>query len=142
MATKKVTVREFEGNLQGMAGNITLYRRGINEFYLSQYSWIYEQLEAVRTKLEALGMYERCKDALTRAEALVRQGPEHDEEAQLLLLKLGGELAQASGSLDAMRKKLRDKPNATLEDFKPDPDGWALEEEREKQRETKNAPDK
>lgn len=128
----KKSVASFESDFQGMVGGISLYRRGIDEFYLSQFHWIYEQLEAVRSKLEALGMYERCRDALTRAEALVREGPDHDDEAETLLLKVGGELARASGSFEAMRKKLKANPNATLEDFKPDPDGWAQAEQEEK----------
>lgn len=128
----RTSLPQFERDLQGMVGGITLYRRGIDEFYLSQYSWIYEQLEAVRPKLEAIGMHERCRDALKQAEALVRQGPEHDEEAQILLLAVGGELAHASGSYEAMRKKLKDNPQATIDDFKADPDGEAMREPQEK----------
>ena len=100
------SVGSFESDLQGMVGGISLYRQGIDEFYLSQFHWIYEQLEAVRSKLEALGMYERCRDALKQAEALVWKGPEHDREAESLLLNVGGELARASVSFDAIRKKL------------------------------------
>ena len=81
---------------------------------------------------EAIGMYERCRDALEQAEAWVRQGPEHDEEAILLLLNVGGELARASGSHDAMRKKLKDKPKATIHDFKADPDGWLMQMRQDK----------
>lgn len=50
--SKRLSLSRFEGDLQGMAGNIVLYCLGINEFYLTQYSQIYEQLEAVRGKLE------------------------------------------------------------------------------------------
>ena len=132
MMKTRTSLPQFEHDLQGMVGGITLYRRGIDEFYLSQYSWIYEQLEAVRHKLEAIGMYERCRDALTHAEALVRQGSEHDEEAESLLLKVGGELAHASGSYDGMRKKLKENPLATIDDFKADPDGEAMQEQQEK----------
>lgn len=103
----KTSIARFEGDLQGMAGNIALYRRGINEFYLSQYTWIYDQLEAVRRDLEAIGMYERCRDALEQAEAWVRQGPDHDQEAESLLLQVGGELARASGSYDALQRRFR-----------------------------------
>jgi hypothetical protein len=103
----KTSIARFEGDLQGMAGNIALYRRGINEFYLSQYSWIYEQLEAVRRELEGVGMYERCRDALKQVEAWVRQGPEHDEKAESLLLQVGGELARASGSYDSSQRRFR-----------------------------------
>jgi len=102
----KASIARFEADLQGMVGNITLYRRGINEFFLSQgFPRIYGQLETVRRDLEALGMYERCHDALKQAEALVLQGPEHDEEAELLLLNVGGELARASGSYEALRHR-------------------------------------
>lgn len=90
-----------------MAGGIYLYRQGIDEFYLSQYSWIYEQLEAVRQKIEALGMYERCRDALQQVEAWLQCGTEHDDEAQDLLLKVGGELARASGSFESMQRRFR-----------------------------------
>lgn len=117
------TLPQFERDVQGMAGNVTLYRRGINEFYLSHgFPRIYEGLEAVRPRLEAIGMYVRCRDTLQQAEALVRQGPDHDEEAEQLLLNLGGDLRDASGTHESMRKKLRGNPNATIDDFKADPD--------------------
>ena len=133
MMKTRISLPQFERDLQGMAGNVTLYRRGINEFYLSHgFPRIYEELEAVRPKLEAIGMFERCRDALQHAEALVRQGPEHDDEAELLLLNLGGDLRDASGTHAEMRKKLKDNPNATIDDFKADPDGEAMQERQEK----------
>lgn len=102
----KRSVAEFERNLGGMQGNLPLFRQGINEFYLSQgFPWIYEQLEAVRRDLEALGMYERCRDALTQAETLIRQGPEHDDEAEMLILNANRALMQASGSYEAMKRR-------------------------------------
>jgi hypothetical protein len=101
-----------------------LYRRGINEFYLSEgFPWIYEQLEAVRRDLEALGMYEQCRDALTQAEALIRQGPEHDEEAEMLILAANRALMQASGSYEAMRRRF----NASNDPSKPQDRGDAQE---------------
>jgi hypothetical protein len=102
----KRSVAEFERNLGGMQGNIALYRRGVNEFYLSEgFPWIYEQLEAVRHDLEALDMYERCRDALMQAEALIKQGPEHDDEAEMLILNANRALMQASGSYEAMHRR-------------------------------------
>lgn len=102
----KRSVAEFERNLGGMQGNLPLYRQGINEFYLSEgFPWIYEQLETVRRDLEALGMYEHCRDALTQAEALIKQGPEHDDEAEMLILNANRALMQASGSYEAMRRR-------------------------------------
>jgi len=104
---KCVSLSRFESDLEGMSGNITLYRRGINEFYLSQYSWIYGQLESVRPKLEAIGMYQRCRDALQQVEVWVTQGPEHDEESVDLLLAVGRELARASGSHEKWQRRFK-----------------------------------
>ena len=104
----RTSIPRFEAALQGMVGGITLYRRGIDELYLSHgFPQIHEELEALHRDLEALGMYERCRDALRRAEALVRQGPEYDREAELVLLEAGGELARASGSYDKLRRRFR-----------------------------------
>jgi len=102
----KRSIAGFENDLEGMQGGIALYRRGANEFYLSQsFPWIYEQLEAVRRDLEALNMYERCRDALMQAEALIKQGPEHDDEAERLILNANRALMQASGSYEAIRRR-------------------------------------
>lgn len=103
----RTSIARFEGDLQGIAGNIALYRRGVNECYLSQYSWIYDQLEAVRRDLEVIGMYERCRGALQQAEMWVRQGPEHDRDAESLLLQVGLELATASGSYAALQRRFQ-----------------------------------
>lgn len=103
--SSRVSLSRFERDLQGMAGNISLFRRGINEVYLSQYGYIYEQLKAVRRELEGIGMYERCRDALRQVEAWVREGPQHDSEAEALLLNVGGDLARASGSYDALQRR-------------------------------------
>jgi hypothetical protein len=120
----KPSVSEFERNLGGMQGNLALYRRGVNEFYLSQgFPWIFEQLEGVRRDLEALGMYERCRDALTQAEALIRQGPEHDQQAEMLILTANRALMQASGSYKAMRRRYTASNDAS----KPEGQGDAQE---------------
>jgi hypothetical protein len=102
----KRSVVEFENLLEAAQGGIALYRRGVNEFYLSDgFPRYYEQLETVRRDLEALNMYERCRDALTKAEALIKQGPEHDDEAEMLILNANRALMQASGSYEAMRRR-------------------------------------
>ncbi len=118
----KRSVAAFENDLEGMQGGIALYRRGANEFYLSQsYPWIYERLEAVRRDLEALDMYERCRDALTQAEALIKKGPEHDDEAEMLILNANRALMQASGSYEAMRRRY----SASNDGAKPEDKGDA-----------------
>jgi hypothetical protein len=104
----RTSVAHFEDSLTGMTGGINLYRRGIDEFYVTHgFPRIYEELEALRSKLERIGMYERCRDALKQAEAWVRQGSEHDDKARTLLLEVGGELAHASGSYEALQRKYR-----------------------------------
>jgi hypothetical protein len=102
----KRSIAEFENLLEAGQGGIALYRRGVNEFYLSDgFPRYYEELEAVRRDLEALGMYELCRDALLKAEALIKQSPEHDDEAEMLILNANRALMQASGSYEAMRRR-------------------------------------
>jgi hypothetical protein len=102
----KRDITEFEELLGAVQGSIALYRRGVHEFFLSDgFPRYYEHLEAVRGDLETLGMYERCKDALTQAEALIRQGPEHDDEAEMLILNANRALMQASGNHEVLRSR-------------------------------------
>jgi hypothetical protein len=128
----KKQVKELENELIGMQGGISLYRRGLDEFFVSHgFAMGREKVEAARRDLEGMGLYEQCRDALVRAEELVKLGPEHDEEAEMLILNANRALMQASGTYDAMSKKLREKPNATLDDFKPDPDAWEQEDRQQ-----------
>jgi hypothetical protein len=99
----KRSIVQFERELEGHSGGISLYREGIDEFFLSHgYPRMYERLEQVRQDLDALGMYEQCRDALRQSEALVRHGPEHDEAAYLVLLNAIRSLMKASGAYEAM----------------------------------------
>jgi hypothetical protein len=129
----KKELREFENELIGMQGGISLYRKGIDEFLVSHgFAIAQGKLEAARRDLEALGLYEQCRDALVRAEELVKLGPAHDEEAEMLILNANRALMNVSGTYEAMRKTLREKPDATLDDFKPDPAAWAEEDRQRK----------
>ena len=128
----KKQIREFENSLDALQAQIGLCRQGIDEtFLVDGFAWYRTKLEGVRRDLEALGLYEQCRDALSRAEALVKLGPEHDEEAGMLILNANRALTHASGTYEAMSKKLREKPNATLGDFKPDPDAWEQEDRQQ-----------
>lgn len=101
----------------GMAGNVSLYRKGINEFFLSHgLPRAMEELQAVRGQLEKIQVYELCRKALVEAEALVRQGPEFDGQAEELLLQAGGELARASGSFDRLQRRFRAANDANSSD--------------------------
>jgi hypothetical protein len=128
----KKQVRELENTLIAIQGGFTQYRDGIDEYFVPfGFAIGREKLEAARRDLEAMGLYEQCRDALVRSEELVKLGPEHDEEAEMLILNANRALMQASGTHEAMSKKLREKPNATLDDFKPDPDAWEQEDRQQ-----------
>lgn len=128
-------IKELENELIGIQGGISLYRRGIDEFFLSHgFPIAREKLAAARRDIEALGLYEQCRDALARAEDLVKLGPQHDEEAEMLILNANRALMAASGTHAEMSKKLRDKPDATYEDFKPDPDAWEQEDRQQEKK--------
>jgi hypothetical protein len=121
-------IRELENTLIGIQGGFSQYRRGIDESFVPHGFTIgREKLEAARHDLEALGAYEQCRDALVRAEELVKLGPEHDEEAEMLILNANRALMAASGTHQEMSNSLREKPDASLDDFKPNPDRWAQE---------------
>lgn len=123
-------VRELENTLIGIQGGFNQYRTGIDETFVPHGFAIGRQkLEAARRDLQALGLYEQCRDALVRAEELVKLGPAHDEEAEMLILSANRALMAASGAHDEMSKKLRGKPEATLGDFKPNPDRWMREDD-------------
>ena len=129
MTMGKKHIRELENTLIGIQGGFSQYRKGIDEAFVPHgFAIGREKLEAARRDLEALGLYEQCRDALVRAEDLVKLGPAHDEEAEMLILNANRALMTASGTHDEMSKKLREKPNATLDDFKPNPDRWAQED--------------
>jgi len=86
-AMAKRHVVEFEDSLVYAQGGIEFYRKGIDKFYLSHgLPRVHRSLEAARQDLEALGMFERCREALVQAEELVRKGPEHDYDAETLIL--------------------------------------------------------
>ena len=129
----KKQVRELENVLIGIQGGIALYRRGISE-HLVPHGFViaHETLEAARRDLDALGLYEQCCDALVRAQELVELGPAHDQEAEILILNANRALMAASGTHAAMSKKLRDNPNATVDDFKPDLAEWGQDDQQRK----------
>ncbi len=131
----KKQIRELENTLDGVQGGFSLYRQGINEYFIP-YGFVraHEKLEAAKKDLVALGLYEQCYEALVRAEALAKLGPEHDRAAEMLILNVNRALTHASGTNKAMSRIMREKPNATYDDFKPPPDGWAMEDLLEAQR--------
>jgi hypothetical protein len=126
----KKAIREFENNLIGLLGGISQYRKGMDEFYIPYgYTIAREKLHAARKDLEGLGLFEKCRDGIDRAEELVNLGPHRDEEADTLLLALAREVMSASGT-HARMSALAREPGVTFDDFKPDPDGWEQEDQK------------
>ena len=127
----KKQIRELENILIGVQGGFTQYRKGIDAFFVPYgFAIAREKLESARRDLEALGLYEMCHHALMHAEALVKLGPQHEEEAEMLILNANRTLMAASGTHDAMRQQLKANPESSLDDFKPLPDGWGSDDLR------------
>lgn len=104
----KRVLAEFEDLLVGAQSGIAMHRKGIDRFFLSHgFPMFYKGLEAARSELEALDMYERCRGALVQAEELVKKGPEHDYEAETLILDANRALMKASGTHEAMSRRFR-----------------------------------
>jgi hypothetical protein len=124
----KKAIRELENTLIGLQGGFTQYRSGIDESFVPHgFAIARQKLQAARSGMEQLGLFELCRDAIDRAEELVKLGPEYDEEAELLILNANRELMEASGSYDRTSALLRE-PGVTRNDFKPDPDQWEADD--------------
>lgn len=124
----KKELRELEKNLDYALIAVSCYRKGSDDDFIPHgIKMVSESLEAAKHDLDKLGLYEQCRSALVCAE-LIKRGPAHDEEAENLLLQASRALMEASGSAAAMRKKLRERPDATLDDIRSGPDDWAQEE--------------
>lgn len=127
----KKAIREFEHDMVGLIGGVSMYRSGIDEFFIPYgFTIAREKLRVAQKDLEKLGLFEKCKHAIDRAEELVKLGPEHDEETDALLLAITREVMAASGT-HARMSALARKPGATVDDFKPDPDGWGQEDKED-----------
>lgn len=100
------SVKQFCISLDGLQGSIATFAEGLNEFLLTAgYPRYYEELEAIRTGLEDLGLYETMHEAITRSEALVREGKY--EDAEMLVLEANRKLSKASGAEDDLRRMYR-----------------------------------
>lgn len=119
----KRELRQFEHHLDALQAQIGLCRKGIDEnFLVDGFAWYLKKLQIAQPDLEKLGLYEQCRDAILRAEELVERGPAHDHEAEMLILHANRALTAASGTREAITKQLIENPNATVDDFKPNPD--------------------
>lgn len=128
MKMGKKEIREFENTLDYALGGISAYREGReSEFVPHGIEYIRNKLHAAKRDLEKISLYDQSLDALQRLER-VKDGPEYDEDAEMSILKLSKMIGSASGTFDAIRKKLKENPAVTVEDLKSDPDKWKLDD--------------
>lgn len=96
-------VKQFCDSLNGLQGSLALYSKGLSEFlFTAGYPRYYEEVEAIRDGLEDLGLYEVVQMAITRSEALAREGKYH--EAEMLVLETNRALSKASGAENDFRR--------------------------------------
>jgi hypothetical protein len=99
-------VKQFCRSLYGMQGGVTLFREGLDEFFLSHgYPLLRKELEEIRDGLEDLNLYEKAVAAIDSSEKLVREEKWH--EAQMAILEFNRELSEASGANDDLRSMYR-----------------------------------
>jgi len=96
-------VKQFCHSLTGLQGGIALFPEGLSEFLFTVgYPGHYEEIEAIRDGLEDLGLYDLVLNAVTRSEALAREGKY--DEAEMLVLEANRRLSKASGAEDDLRR--------------------------------------
>jgi len=89
-----------------MQGGVTLFREGLDEFFLSHgYPLLREELEEIGGGLEDLGLYEKSVMAIDSSKKLVREELWH--EAEMTILEFNRELSEASGANDDLRRIYR-----------------------------------
>jgi hypothetical protein len=97
-------VKLFCNSLDGLQASIATFSEGLSEFLLSAgYPRYYEEIEAIRSGLEDLNLYEEVKEAIRRSEVLVRAAKY--EEAELLVLETSRKVSRLSGAEEDLRHK-------------------------------------
>ena len=103
-ASQRKLVVDIEGLLVGLTGFIFRAKRGNDELSMG-FTYGRKKLETSVSALQAIGMYESVREAMSKSEALARSGS-FDEGAQVLL-DMSGLLMEASGTADHMRRYTR-----------------------------------
>ena len=106
---RKVTIAEFENDLEGLQGVITYYARNneLEMLFDVSYPRQREILEEVKPALEKIDMYEPVSEAIRISENLAREGK--FEEASDVVLEINRALMKASGTWDKIVKHFRRK---------------------------------
>lgn len=96
-------LKQFCRTLDGLQASIALFPKGLSEFLFSAgYPRYFEELEAVRCALEDIGLYEAVREAITRSEALAKEG--QYRQAEILVLEVNRRLSEASGASEDMQR--------------------------------------
>ena len=106
---RKITIADFEDDLEGLQGVITYYARNneLDTLFEVSYPRHNETLEQLKPALEKISMYEPVKNALHQSETLAREGK--FEEAEDVILEINRTLMKASGTWDKMVKRFPPK---------------------------------
>jgi len=107
--SRKITIAEFEDDLEGLQGVITYYAKNdeLDTLLEVSYPRHNETLEQLKPALEKIAMYEPVKTALHRSETLAREGK--FEAAEDVILEINRALMRASGTWDKMVKRFPPK---------------------------------
>jgi hypothetical protein len=115
-------VKQFCRSLDGLQGSIALFPEGLSEFlFTAGYPGHYEEIEAIRDGLDDLGLYEVVLTAVTRSEALAREGK--CDEAEMLVLEASRKLSKPSGAEDDLRRIYTSANESSWEDIRNDLQG-------------------
>ncbi len=99
-------IKQFCNTLDGLQGGLLLFPRGVDEFLFSHgYPRHRKEMEALKSGLEELRLYEVVRDAISNSEALGRAGKY--EEAAAVVLEANRRLSKASGAEDDLQRVYR-----------------------------------
>lgn len=109
--SKKMTIAEFEDDLEGLQGVIPSSAKDNELDLLFKFSYprMVREADELQPKLEKINMYEPVKAALAQSEALAREAKY--EEAEDVILEINRALMRASGTWDKMVKRFPPKSN-------------------------------
>ena len=102
--TNKRQIKAFEATLDGFRGAVYGHANAEDDLlFRSGFPMVRKEMESVRPGLEILGLYERIREALQKAEQLVKEGK--CEEGYDTLTDAFQALMKASGTWEDMKRR-------------------------------------